>query len=847
MEEQYQAQIVEEQAQTFWQSRQIFEVKEDLSKEKFYCLCMFPYPSGHLHVGHARNYTIGDVITRYQMMLGKNVLQPMGWDAFGLPAENAAIKHNKPPAEWTYENIDIMRAQFKRMGFGYDWRREIATCKAEYYRWEQWLFIQLFKKGLVYRKNSIVNWDPIDQTVLANEQVINGCGWRSGAPVERREIPQWFLKITDYAEELLNDLDKLENWPERVVTMQRNWIGRSEGIEILFKLENSDKPLKVFTTRPDTLFGVTYLAISPQHFIAKEVAKNNPTIAEFNEQCNKVKVAEADMATMEKLGMDTGYFAKHPLTGDLIPIWIANFVLMDYGSGAVMSVPAHDQRDFEFAKKYNLCIKQVITPCDGSDIDLNEKAYTEQGKLIHSGEFDGLNFDEAFSAIENKLQALKSGRRKVTYRLRDWGVSRQRYWGTPIPIIFCHNCGSVPVLEKDLPVVLPEQVEIDGKQSPLKNMAEFYQTTCPECGQQAERETDTFDTFMESSWYYLRFACFNQSKSMLDGRANYWAPVDHYIGGIEHACMHLLYARFIHKVLRDEGLVNSDEPFMKLLTQGMVLKDGSKMSKSKGNTVDPKQLVEEYGADTLRLFLMFAAPPDQSLEWSDQGIEGAHRFLKRLWTFAHKFQEMIHNYNSIFKGSMAPIDWDEIEKSNKLSIETLKYLRQGHKEVHAILKKVHYDMEISQYNTIVSSAMKLLNLLSELPKMVDADQGSDKDELEKIFERIITGGLSIILRILHPITPHITHCLWQELHYGENILQASWPRIIKSALKTTEVDMVVQVNGKLRGKISVKFNAEDNVIEQAALELPNVQRILEDKECKKIIIVPGKLVNIVAK
>ncbi|MCW5589199.1 MAG: leucine--tRNA ligase [Legionellales bacterium] len=846
MEEHYNPAEVETRVQDYWQQKQTFTVKEDLSKEKFYCLCMFPYPSGHLHVGHTRNYTLGDVITRYQLMLGKNVLQPMGWDAFGLPAENAAIKHNVPPAQWTYDNIHKMRTQFQRLGFGYDWSREITTCKPDYYQWEQWLFIQLFKKGLVYRKNSFVNWDPVDNTVLANEQVVNGRGWRSGALIERREISQWFLKITDYAEELLKGLDDLTEWPEQVRTMQRNWIGRSEGTEIIFQVENSDQTLEVFTTRPDTFMGATYLAIAAQHPLAKLAAKNNPAIEQFIDECNKIKVAEADMATLEKRGIVTPFNAIHPLTQKKLPIWIANFVVMDYGSGAVMCVPAHDQRDYEFAQKYQLPIQQVIEPIDNSPIILEEEAFTHKGRTINSGEFNGLNFTEACEAITEKLNQHKQGRKKITYRLRDWGISRQRYWGTPIPMIHCNNCGDVPVSEKDLPVLLPENVSFTGAISPLNNMPEFYQTICPECGNNARRETDTFDTFMESSWYYARYASFNQDKAMLDARANYWVPVDHYIGGIEHAVMHLLYSRFIHKVLRDENLLNSDEPFKRLLTQGMVLKDGAKMSKSKGNTVDPQELIDRYGADTLRLFMMFAAPPEQSLEWSDSGVEGSYRFLKRLWQFAYKYQTLIQQYNDQYKGKFNPIDWDEIALTQQINDTTLKTLRNIHKETHAILKKACYDMEICQFNTVVSAAMKLLNILNDIPNS-DGANGQSSDAYSALYNRLIAGGMSILLRLLHPITPHITHTLWQELDYGSDILKASWPKIIKSALKSEEVDMIVQVNGKLRAKISVPTDMDNTNIEKLALSEENVQRFVSGKHCEKVIIVPGKLINIVVK
>ena len=633
--ENYPAQDVEVAAQAYWDDHDCFKVTEDPNKEKFYCLSMFPYPSGHLHMGHVRNYTIGDVISRFQRMLGKNVLQPMGWDAFGLPAENAAMKNNAAPAEWTYGNIDYMREQLQRLGYAYDWSREVATCHPDYYRWEQWFFTRLFEQGLVYKKEAEVNWDPVDQTVLANEQVVDGRGWRSGALVERRKIPQWFIKITDFGDELLEDLNKLDGWPDKVKTMQANWIGRSEGVELDFTVQDEADAelgtLSVYTTRPDTLMGVSYVAVAAQHPLALKAAEGNPALQKFIAEQSNVKVAEADMATMEKLGMDTGRLAIHPLTNDTVPIFVANFVLMNYGSGAVMAVPGHDQRDWEFAQKYSLPIHQVIAPAAGNECDLSSAAYTEKGTLINSAEFDGLDFEQAVAAIEAKLSGMGRGKKTVNFRLRDWGVSRQRYWGAPIPIIHCDACGAVPVPDDQLPVRLPEDIKMDDGGSPLGKLAEFVNTECPRCKSPAKRETDTFDTFMESSWYYARYACRDQDSAMLDERADYWLPVDQYIGGIEHAILHLLYARFFHKLMRNAGLVTTDEPFAQLLTQGMVLKDGTKMSKSKGNTVDPLPLIERYGADTVRMFTMFAAPPEQSLEWSDSGVEGSHRFLKRLW------------------------------------------------------------------------------------------------------------------------------------------------------------------------------------------------------------------------
>lgn len=817
MQEEYQAPAIEQAAQQYWEEHHCFKAVEDLSKEKFFCLCMFPYPSGYLHMGHVRNYSLGDVIARYQRMLGKNVLQPMGWDAFGLPAENAALKHNLAPSKWTDENIDHMRAQFKRLGFAYDWHREFKTCDPDYYRWEQWLFIQLFKRGLAYRKNSVVNWDPVDQTVLANEQVVNGRGWRSGAVIERREIPQWFLKITAYADELLHDLDKLEDWPEQVRTMQSHWIGRSEGIEIQFEVVDHPNQIEVYTTRPDTLMGATYLAIAPQHALALEAAQSNPKIETFVNQCLQIKVAEAELATLEKEGFDTGFKAIHPLTGKAIPIWIANFVLMDYGSGAVMSVPAHDQRDFEFSQKYGLPIVPVIKPMDDSAWDHNDKAYAEKGTLINSGEYDGLSCDDAFEHIANKLEQCQKGQRQVHYRLRDWGVSRQRYWGTPIPIIRCPKCGDVPVPEDELPVELPRDITLTEPGSPLNSMSEFYETTCPTCSGAAKRDTDTFDTFVESSWYYARYASHNQNTAMLDDRAKYWTPVDQYIGGIEHAVMHLLYARFFHKVLRDEGLLNSDEPFVRLLTQGMVLKDGAKMSKSKGNTVDPQQLIEQYGADTVRLFSIFASPPEQSLEWSDSGVAGAYRFLNRLYNFA-----LQHRKLADFNGN--DINWQDAPDN----------LRDARRQMHQILKQARYDYDRLQFNTVVSGAMKLLNLFEKL----DTSQ-TDFHTL------LLHEGISILLRILSPIAPHITHYLWQELAYGDEIATAPWPKVDSEALKAEHIEIIVQVNGKLRGKIQVPSNADKEQIQLAACADPKIDSFVAGKTPNKIIYVPNKLINIV--
>jgi leucyl-tRNA synthetase len=832
MDEQYKPQEIEKNTQRFWEDRNSFLATEDVSKAKFYCLSMFPYPSGRLHMGHVRNYTIGDVIARYQRMLGKNVLQPMGWDAFGLPAENAAIQNKIPPAEWTYKNIDYMRNQLMQLGFAYDWSREITTCDPSYYRWEQWFFLKLYEKGLVYKKNAEVNWDPIDQTILANEQVINGRGWRSGALVERREIPQWFLKITSYADQLLNDLDKLEHWPEQVKLMQKNWIGRSEGVNITFPLANdaSDAALSIFTTRPDTLFGVTYIAIAPQHPLAKQAAAHNPTIQQFLDECRNIKVAEAELATMEKKGVKTEFSVLHPLTKEVLPIWIANFVVMEYGSGAVMAVPAHDQRDFEFAKQYGLPIKQVIQPLDNSTFDITTAAFVQPGKLINSNEFDNLDSATASKTIIDYLETHEQGTRKINYRLRDWSISRQRYWGTPIPIINCPTCG--PVAAKELPVTLPVNIKFDGVvATPLKSIPEFYETTCPECGIAATRETDTFDTFFESSWYYARFACKKQDSAMLDGRVNYWAPVDQYIGGIEHAVMHLLYARFMHKLLRDEGLLNSDEPFTRLLTQGMVLNDGTKMSKSKGNTVDPQPLIERYGADTVRLFIIFAAPPEQSLEWSDSGVEGCHRFLKKIWTLSVEYRDAINKENHAIKNgasTTSTLDWEKTDAKQR------DVLRQ----MYEILEQAKYDYARLQFNTVVSSCMKLLNLLTKIP-------ANEQAEID-IHDYIIYKGISILLRLLAPIAPHITHQLWLDLNFEGIILNAPWPKSSVANLKVDHVELVVQINGKLRSRIRVPSDAESTAIEQAALNDTKVQAAIIDKLVKKLIIVPGKLINIVA-
>jgi leucyl-tRNA synthetase len=811
----YQPEKIESEVQQYWQSKWSTETSPQPGGGRFYCLSMFPYPSGKLHMGHVRNYTIGDVISRYQRMLGKQVFQPMGWDAFGLPAENAAIQNKVPPARWTYQNIDHMREQLKRLGFTYNWENEIATCRPEYYRWEQWLFTRLYKKGLAYKKTATVNWDPVDQTVLANEQVIDGKGWRSGAPVEKREIPQWFLKITDYAEELLDGIDKLDDWPDAVKIMQRNWIGRSEGVELEFAVSDRKEILKVFTTRPDTLMGVTYVAIAPEHPLALEIAGKNKQVEKFIASCRNTKVAEADMATMEKRGIATGLQAEHPITGIRVPVWIANFVLLEYGSGAVMSVPGHDQRDYEFAKAYGLPIEQVIFPLDGSDVTVAKKAFTEKGVLKNSGEFSDLTSEQAFNAIADFVEKTGKGRRQVNFRLRDWGVSRQRYWGAPIPMIHCEDCGDVPVPEDQLPVVLPEDVMFDGVGSPIKKMPEFYETTCPACGKPAQRETDTFDTFMESSWYYARYLCRDDNGQMLSNDVNDWLPVDQYIGGIEHAILHLLYARFFHKLMRDFGLVKSDEPFQRLLTQGMVLKDGAKMSKSKGNTVDPQPLIEQYGADTVRLFMMFASPPEQALEWSDEGVEGAYRFLKRLWRLACEHVQL---------GKVASVDKSDLNDQQKA-------LRR---KIHQTINKVADDYgRRYTFNTAIAANMELVN---ELYKLQDQSEQA---------RAIMQEGLEAVVLMLAPIVPHICHRLWSELGHGESINACRWPEVDNDVLKEDELELVVQVNGKLRGKIKVPVGASRELCETTALADTAVQRHLENKTVRRVIVVPGKLINIV--
>lgn len=819
MKQQYISQEVEQQAQDYWDTNKTFFVSEDTNKEKFYCLSMFMYPSGNMHMGHVRNYTIGDVIARFQKMLGKNVLQPVGWDAFGLPAENAAIKNNVLPAAWTYQNIQNMSKQLKSLGCGYDWQREFATCDPNYYRWEQWLFIKLYEKGLAYKKNSIVNWDPVDQTVLANEQVIDGRGWRSGAIVERKEISQWFLKITNYAEELLNSLDQLTGWPEQVKTMQRNWIGKSVGINVCFRLamlSSEITDLYVYTTRPDTLMGVTFLAIAALHPLAKIAAKDKPELQSFLNVCNKMATSEATTATIEKQGMDTGLTAIHPITKENIPIWVTNYALMDYGTGALMAVPAHDQRDFEFAVKYDLLIKQVIQSPDG--FDLSKEAYTEKNLLINSGKYNGLNFEQAFSVILSDLEQSKLGNKQINYRLRDWGVSRQRYWGAPIPMVYCNTCGIVPVSISDLPVLLPEQVTL-GKKSPLKTDPSFYQTTCPKCDSPAVRETDTFDTFLESSWYYAKFACWDQNQAMLDKRADFWVPVDQYIGGIEHAILHLLYARFFHKAMRDLKLVNSDEPFINLLTQGMVLKDGAKMSKSKGNTVDPKELIKRYGADTARLFIMFAAPAEQALEWSDAGVEGAFKFLKRLWTTV--YNHVNHNFGIIDLNNL---------NFNNLNREQATLRRKLHETINKVTDDISRRYT---FNTAIAAIMELFNNLNKFVITSTLEQAIRQEVLQNI------------LLMLSPIVPHITHVLWYALGINRAIIECEWPIVDKNALINQEINVTIQVNSKVRGHIVVANSCSKSEIEQLAIQEPNIQKYLINNQIKKIININNKLINIV--
>lgn len=860
MQQHYRPDLIEPAVQQYWAENKVFKAIKDTSKEKYYCLSMFPYPSGRLHMGHVRNYTIGDVVSRYQRMNGKNVLQPIGWDAFGLPAEGAAIKNKTAPAKWTYENIEYMKNQLKMLGFGYDWDREIATCRPEYYKWEQWFFTELYKKGLVYKKNSTVNWCPNDVTVLANEQVHDGCCWRCDTPVEQKEIPQWFIKITDYAEQLLGGLDQLPQWPDMVKTMQRNWIGRSEGVEITFEVADTNEKVAVYTTRPDTFYGVSYLGIAAAHPLADLAAEKNPQLAEFIREAKNAKVAEADLATMEKKGMATGLFAIHPLTGEKLPIWVANFVLMHYGTGAVMAVPAHDQRDFEFAQKYDLPIKQVIAPLADEEIDLTKQAFVEHGKLVNSAEFDGLDFDGAFNGIADKLEKLGVGKRQVNYRLRDWGVSRQRYWGAPIPMLTLPNGETVPAPIEDLPIILPEDVVMDGVKSPIKADPNWAKTTFN--GEPALKETDTFDTFMESSWYYARYTSPNYAEGMLNkDEANYWLPVDQYIGGIEHATMHLLYFRFFHKLLRDAGFVTSDEPAQKLLCQGMVLADAfyytsptneriwvsptqvtlerdekgriikatdpegrelvhtgmTKMSKSKNNGIDPQEMVEKYGADTVRLFMMFASPAEMTLEWQESGVEGAKRFLGRVWNLVYEYSQ---------NPAKTALDVTALSADQKA-------LRR---DVHKTIAKVSDDIGRRQtFNTAIAAVMELMNKLTRAPLESEQDRA------------VMAEALSAVVRMLYPITPHICFELWKALGNESNIDHAEWVKADEAAMVEDEKLIVVQVNGKVRGKVTVAADADEETVKTVAFADENVKKFTDNTQIVKVIYVPGKLLNVVVK
>ncbi len=862
MDKQYNPAHIETAAQAYWEENASFAVNEDPQREKYYCLSMLPYPSGKLHMGHVRNYTIGDVISRYQRMQGRNVLQPMGWDAFGLPAENAAIKRGVPPAKWTYENIDHMRRQLQRMGYGYDWRREVTTCSPEYYRWEQLMFTQLFEKGVVYRATAVVNWDPVDQTVLANEQVVDGRGWRSNAVVERREIPQWFLRITDYADELLDGLDALPGWPDAVKTMQRNWIGRSEGVELDFALAEGGTALRVYTTRPDTLYGATYMAVAADHPLAVAAGERDPAIATFLAEIRQGAVTEEAMEKLEKKGMALGVEAINPLSGERIPVWVANFVLMGYGTGAIMAVPAHDVRDHEFACRYNLPIRQSVGPASGEAIDVQSEPWTlkDNAITVDSGPYTGLGFSEAFTAIADYLEREGIGERRVNYRLRDWGVSRQRYWGCPIPIIHCPDCGAVPVPADQLPVTLPESVTFTGLQSPLKTDAEWRQTACPQCGGAAERETDTFDTFVESSWYYARY-CSPGAEALLDERANHWLPVDQYIGGIEHAVMHLLYFRFWHKLMRDLGWVSSDEPAKQLLCQGMVLaeayyydseqggrewiapsevaveRDGkgriirayrqadgmpleatgwTTMSKSKNNGEDPEYLVDRFGADTLRLFTMFAAPPDQALEWQDSGVEGASRFLRRLYSLVSTHVES------------GPVPAPMVAEGSADD-------RDLRRKLHETIAKVSDDLgRRYTFNTAIAAIMELCNALGRHDTDTPAARGLQQEALEAV------------VLMLQPVTPHLSHTLWQALGQSGGALDQPWPMVDESALVRDEVELVLQVNGKLRSRLPMSAQASEASIREQALADANVQRFIEGLTVRKVIVVPGRLVNVVA-
>jgi leucyl-tRNA synthetase len=877
MQQKYNPQVIEREAQQHWDASGAFVVKETPGRPKYYCLSMFPYPSGKLHMGHVRNYTIGDVLARYYRMKGHNVLQPMGWDAFGLPAENAAMANGVPPAQWTHDNIAYMKGQLKSLGFAIDWSRELATCQPGYYRWNQWLFLRMLEKGLVYKKTGTVNWDPVDKTVLANEQVIDGRGWRTGALVQKREIPMYYMAITKYAEELLAALDGLPGWPERVKTMQANWIGKSYGVRFAFayEVDGRNEKLWVFTTRPDTIMGVTFCAVAAEHPLATRAARDNPKLASFVEECKRGSVMEADLATIEKKGMPTGISVVHPLTGAKVPVWVGNYVLMGYGEGVVMGVPGHDQRDFEFAQQYGLPIKPVIRPRQGK-LELPLKAaYVEYGECFNSGKYDGLDYQQAVDAIAADLKAKGLGEKQVLWRLRDWGVSRQRYWGTPIPLIHCPGCGDVPVPDAELPVVLPEDCVPDGTGNPLAKRADFVDTQCPKCGKPAKRETDTMDTFVDSSWYYLRYACADNAKSMVDERVAYWLPVDQYIGGIEHAILHLLYSRFWTKVMCDLGLVKIDEPFTNLLTQGMVLNeiyfrksdagrttyynpaevdsraDGTvvlksdglaveaggmgTMSKSKNNGVDPQELIDHYGADIARFFMMFTSPPEDTLVWSDAGVEGASRYVRRLWSFVYDWAAVLTETSNMQAGnpykSKIPHDLSTVAP----------HVAKLRREIHGYLAQANYDIGRTQFNTVASAAMKMLNSL----QAAASTSFSNEDPAPGTLQLVLHESVSILLRLLSPIAPHVTHHLWRELKFGEDVLAAPWPEHDPAALIEDEIELVVQVNGKRRSDVRVPRDADSKAIETIVLADPAVQKHVSGQPVKKVVVVPGRLVNVV--
>jgi len=810
---------IEQKWQNTWRNNKVYEVREDTEKDDYYVLEMFPYPSGRIHMGHVRNYTIGDVIARYKRAQGLNVLHPIGWDAFGLPAENAAIKNGIHPAKWTYDNIDQMKSQLKKLGFSYDWKREIATCDPTYYRWEQWLFNRLYEKGLVYKKTSFVNWDPVDKTVLANEQVIDGKGWRSGAKVVRREIPQWCLRITEYADELLEDLKQLNGWPDAVKTMQANWIGRSTGVEVLFSVKEPDYELKVFTTRPDTLMGVTYMAVAPEHPIARQIAKNNKEVKDFITECGNSTVTEADLETIEKKGVPLGIEATHPVTGEKIPVWVANFVLMTYGTGAVMSVPAHDQRDWDFAKKYNIHVKQVIFPVNGEEVDIEKGAFTEKGVLGNSGHFDGQRSDDASESIAEYLEKKGNGSKRINYRLRDWGISRQRYWGAPIPIVYCEECGEVPVPDDQLPVELPLDIEITGNTlTSLSKIDSFIKTACPRCNGEARRETDTMDTFVESSWYFLRYCSPDYDSDIFDPeKVSYWMPVDQYIGGIEHAILHLLYSRFFTKVLRDLGLCKINEPFSNLLTQGMVLKDGAVMSKSLGNIVDPDEIIAKFGADTLRVFMLFVAPVNRDVDWSHEGVEGSYRFLNRVWKLAQDNIESLTGSDSI------RLDQE------KLSKESRKQLIK----MNRTIKKVSEDLEKHQFNTSIAAIMEFLNETSKFSPVNKQDK------------KILSWSICSIVRLLYPMAPHFSEELWEQMGYTDSLVDRKWIDWDENMIESEEISIVIQVNGKVRSQLQLGSDTDQEKLKEAALSDSRIKSYIEGKKIKRIIVVPKKLVNIV--